>query len=76
MVHFLDILECTLGIDDCHDNATCSETPGSFMCKCNSGYTGNGTFCRGNYVIMFLLNDALKIDLNSKRIFYALLSRQ
>ncbi|XP_065180019.1 fibrillin-2-like [Sycon ciliatum] len=43
-----DINECgntTLPDDDCHHDALCTNTPGSFGCSCNSGYTGNGTYC-------------------------------
>ena len=43
-----DIDECSKGSDDCHDNATCIDTDGSYNCSCNSGYSGNGTYCEGN----------------------------
>lgn len=37
-----DIDECALDLDDCHANATCSNTPGSFTCTCVPGYSGDG----------------------------------
>ena len=42
-----DIDECTDGTDNCHDDAQCTNTDGSFTCMCNSGYTGDGTTCTG-----------------------------
>ena len=44
---FIDIDECSLNIDNCHSNATCTNTPGSFTCTCNPGYFGDGVTCRG-----------------------------
>ena len=50
-LHFSDINECELGTDDCHPNATCTDTVGSFDCSCNSGFTGNGMDCFGVYTL-------------------------
>ena len=45
---FLDINECNTANDNnCHENAICTNTNGSFTCLCESGYTGNGTACTG-----------------------------
>jgi len=44
----LDIDECDLQTDDCHQFATCTNTPGSFTCSCDAGFTdvnGDGTLC-------------------------------
>ncbi|MDI3281758.1 DUF4215 domain-containing protein [Polyangium sp. 15x6] len=41
----VEIDECALGTDNCSDDATCTNTPGSFTCTCNMGYTGNGVVC-------------------------------
>ena len=34
-------------VDICHSNATCQNINGTYKCICNSGFTGNGTFCEG-----------------------------
>ena len=47
----LDILECNLETDGCHDNATCSDTDGSYTCTCDIGYTGDGFNCDSEFVI-------------------------
>ncbi|XP_028416438.1 pro-epidermal growth factor-like [Dendronephthya gigantea] len=39
-----DLDECCVG-GYCHDNATCTNTPGSYFCTCKEGYTGIGTNC-------------------------------
>lgn len=41
----VDIDECTLGIDNCSEFATCGNTDGSFTCTCEDGFIGNGVIC-------------------------------
>uniref|UniRef100_A0A8C9SJ64 Multiple EGF like domains 8 n=1 Tax=Scleropages formosus TaxID=113540 RepID=A0A8C9SJ64_SCLFO len=37
-----DVEECRLGLHSCHLFATCINTPQSFECHCERGYTGDG----------------------------------
>ncbi|XP_028408888.1 fibrillin-2-like [Dendronephthya gigantea] len=39
-----DIDECSTV--NCHSDAFCTTTHGSYRCKCKDGFTGNGTFCQ------------------------------
>ncbi|XP_022080925.1 fibrillin-1-like isoform X2 [Acanthaster planci] len=41
-----DINECSLNLFDCHQNATCVNTEGSYECLCDPGYVGDGKRCR------------------------------
>ncbi|NPD22211.1 hypothetical protein D7Y27_19240 [Corallococcus sp. AB004] len=41
----VDVNECAAGTDNCNENATCTNTVGSFTCACNAGYEGNGVTC-------------------------------
>jgi len=52
----LDKDECLLGEDNCHANAVCNDTIGSFNCTCKEGYSGDGvTQCKGDSQIIQLL---------------------
>ncbi|XP_062834016.1 signal peptide, CUB and EGF-like domain-containing protein 2 isoform X2 [Anolis carolinensis] len=42
---FADVDECGQGIDDCHPDAICQNTPKSYKCICKAGYSGDGKMC-------------------------------
>ena len=47
-VIFLDIDECSSeSTNDCNINANCTNTPGSYNCHCDSGFSGDGKNCTG-----------------------------
>ena len=48
-IYFSDISECATNADNCDANAACTNTPGSFDCTCNQGYTGDGVTCVGRW---------------------------
>ena len=43
----IDIDECASDNDNCDTDALCTNTPGSFTCKCKNGYEGDGITCNG-----------------------------
>lgn len=44
-----DVNECTMGTDNCHPNALCTNTRGSFLCQCRAGFEGDGVICTGTW---------------------------
>ena len=42
-----DVDECSRGLDNCGNNSQCNNTVGSFSCRCNHGYSGDGVTCNG-----------------------------
>ena len=41
----VDIDECALNLHNCHPDAQCTNTQGSFTCSCNRGFHGPGVAC-------------------------------
>ncbi|XP_077977609.1 uncharacterized protein LOC144433174 [Glandiceps talaboti] len=41
----VDAHECRLGTDECHENATCSNTVPGYECTCLVGFSGDGRTC-------------------------------
>lgn len=42
----VDYDECKAGAHECHPNAECINSRGSYRCCCLKGYHGNGKECR------------------------------
>ena len=41
-----DINECgSIDLNNCDENAQCTNTDGSYTCSCNTGYVGDGVSC-------------------------------
>ncbi len=53
--HDIDIDECSTGGNNCDANAECTNTPGSFTCTCNQGYSGDGVNCIGELPMYYNL---------------------
>ena len=66
--YLLDIDECSENFDvkmnDCHLNASCVNTQGSYNCSCNPTYIGNGSICEGKFIILSLRNFIMYVLLN------------
>ena len=46
---YLDLDECSEGLDNCGIHARCINVVGSYLCECENGYIGNGTSCLGKW---------------------------
>lgn len=51
LITIVDVNECTGETDNCDDDATCTNTKGSFVCTCDQGYSGNGVTCSGMFFL-------------------------
>ena len=56
-----DIDECLSDITPCDENASCTNSDGSYNCECRQGFTGEGKTCEGtsNESINYSLNNSL-----------------
>ena len=72
VMHFTvsDIDECTDATTNnyCDSNAMCTNTPGSFHCTCNQGYTGNGTICLSKQDSYYSIVGALYMYVHTEQI--------
>lgn len=44
--------------NDCHADSLCTNTEGSYVCRCLRGYTGDGRICTGTSVSCKLFQDS------------------
>lgn len=56
VISSLDIGECAAGTHNCHSDAICTDTMGSFTCECKPGFTGNGRSCEGRDKLILFFN--------------------
>ena len=52
-----EIDECAdAALNNCHENASCSDTDGSYTCGCNTGFTGDGVTCAGSLLCLLIFD--------------------
>ena len=47
LIFVVDMNECLRNNGDCDPDAACINTPGSYRCVCDEGFSGNGIECVG-----------------------------
>ena len=52
---YTDVNECEVGLDNCNENAACSNTERSFTCSCLPGYIGDGRSCTGKELDEYII---------------------
>ena len=67
----IDVDECTRSeANECDPNALCTNTGGSYVCRCLSGYQGDGRNCTGTRsFLLYVLLCYLK-QLYTKQVSY------
>ena len=72
-VHFADKDECaTSETNQCDANALCTNTRGSYVCRCIKGYQGDGLHCQGIFKKKFLSvrEDRISASENKSKLIY------
>ena len=62
-IYFLLDDDHCLNPSACVENATCESIPGNVRCTCNTGFTGNQTYCEGTLLM------GLCLDIFNLRVF-------
>lgn len=53
---FIDVDECASSeLNECDSKALCTNSDGSYICRCLSGYQGDGRSCTGKYFFQLFL---------------------
>ena len=64
----IDENECCIDTS-CHEKSVCENFVGKFTCNCSTGYTGNGTYCEGELLILHLHRFSIQMLLSTHVIF-------
>ena len=68
-----DINECENGTDNCHADAQCIDTVGSFSCSCLPGFRGDGVMtCAGTKEYLFTAAAIIQIEMKAQFLTYPL----
>ena len=54
-----DINECARSQHNCHQNALCRNSQGSYECTCRRGFSGNGIQCFGRSIVLAITRDVV-----------------
>lgn len=58
-----DINEClNSSLHNCHADATCQDTDGSFNCECNKGFNGSGVECLSEITLVMKISHTITHD--------------
>ena len=68
LTFFLELSKCEY-MSPCGANATCNYTEGSFICTCDTGFTGDGYMCNGMVLLKFSWARVLKYQFNKSNMF-------
>ena len=63
-----DIDECS-STNECHLDATCANTKGSYHCTCKDGFEGDGKNCTGKTVEKHNHKELTQEELTERKIF-------
>ena len=55
---------------NCHADANCTNTKGSFYCTCLNGYSGNGVDCVGRFTVEELLRLIVGTTIMSVKVYF------
>ena len=74
IISIVDVDECaSSGANDCDPNAVCTNTEGSYVCRCGKGYTGDGKTCIGNTKSELY---SFRLTLSFKKVIHVLNTRK
>ena len=68
-----DVDECSEDKHNCSPKAACQNTVGSFKCKCNDGYQGDGKTCLGERLFILLEHESETITFGKDWILFVIL---
>ena len=61
LTHSPDVNECAGNVSVCDDHANCTDSDGSFLCTCNTGFSGNGYYCSSEILASIKLYTNLQV---------------